>query len=115
MLQRFDFADNPIVARAVSKGISFHQGALYGWVNLAQNTLAALTVLVLSVSGFIAWWKRKPAGRLGVPAAPDAALGGGMMALVVVLSLLFPLVGASLIVALVLDWAVLRRLGLFRS
>lgn len=115
VLQRFDFADNPIVARTVSKGISFHQGELYGWVNLAQNTIAALLVLVLTVSGFVAWWKRKPAGKLGVPAAPEAALGWGMMALVVFLSVLFPLVGASLIVALILDWALFQRLGWFRS
>ena len=115
VLQRFDFADNPIIARTVSKGISFHQGELYGWLNLAQNTFAALLVLVLSISGFVAWWKRKPEGKLGVPAAPEAALGLGMMALVVVLSLLFPLVGASLIVALVLDWALFRRIGWFRT
>ena len=115
VLQRFDFTDNPIVARTISKGISFHQGELYGWLNLAQNTFAAILVLVLSVSGFVAWWKRKPEGKLGVPAAPDAALELGMMALVVVLSLLFPLVGASLIVALILDWALFRRIGWFRT
>lgn len=115
VLQRFDFADNPIVARAVSRGISFHQGELYGWLNLAQNTFAALLVIILSVSGFVAWWKRKPVGKLGVPAAPDAVLGWGMITLVVILSLLFPLVGASLIVALALDWFVFRRLGWFRT
>ncbi|MBU2993511.1 PepSY domain-containing protein [Octadecabacter sp. 1_MG-2023] len=115
VLQRFDFADNPIIARTVSQGISFHQGELYGWLNLAQNTIAALLALLLSVSGFVAWWKRRPAGKLGVPAAPEAALGWGMMALVVGLSLLFPLVGASLIVALILDWLLFRRLGLFRT
>ena len=115
ILQRFDFADNPIVARTVSKGISFHQGELYGWLNLAQNTLAAFLVLVLSVSGFVAWWKRKPEGKLGVPAAPEAALGIGMIGLIVFLSVLFPLVGASLIVALILDWALFRRVGWFRS
>jgi len=115
VLQRFDFADNPIIARTVSKGISFHQGELYGWLNLAQNTLAAFLVIVLSVSGFVAWWKRKPSGKLGVPAAPEAALGWGMIALVIGLSVLFPLVGASLIVALTLDWLLFRRLGWFRS
>jgi uncharacterized iron-regulated membrane protein len=38
-----------------------------------------------------------------------------MMALVVFLSILFPLVGASLIVALILDWLTFRRLGWFRT
>lgn len=115
VLARVDFADNPIVARTVSQGISFHQGELYGWLNLAQNTLAVIVTLVLTVSGFVAWWMRRPAGSLGVPAAPEAALGTGMIVLIIGLAILFPLMGASLIVALLLDWAVFRRLGWFQS
>lgn len=110
ILKRLDFKDNPAVAKTVSYGISFHQGELYGLTNLIQNTVAAILALLLSVTGFVAWWKRRPAGSLGVPNAPDAALSPGMIALVVLLSILFPLVGASLIVALILDWAILRRL-----
>jgi len=115
VLKRHEFGDNPVVARAVSWGISFHQGEMYGWLNLAQNTLAAVLALVLSVSGFVAWWKRRPAGGLGVPAAPEASLGWGMAVLVVVLSLLLPLMGASLIVALILDRVLFSRLGWFQS
>ncbi len=115
VLRRHGFADNPALARIVSQGISFHQGELYGWLNLAQNTLAAVLAVVLSVSGFVAWWMRRPAGSLGVPAAPEASLGTGMIVLVIGLSILLPLVGASLIVALVLDWLVFRKLGWFQS
>ena len=115
VLKRHEFGDNPVVARAVSWGISFHQGEMYGRLNLAQNTLAAVLAFVLSVSGFVAWWKRRPAGGLGVPAAPEASLGWGMAVLVVVLSLLLPLMGASLIVALILDRVLFRRLGWFQS
>ncbi|MDX8350281.1 PepSY domain-containing protein [Cognatiyoonia sp. IB215446] len=115
VLKRHDFADNPALARVVSQGISFHQGELYGWLNLAQNTLAAILALVLSVSGFVAWWMRRPVGSLGVPAAPDASLGTGMILLVIGLSILFPLVGASLIVALILDWLIFRRVGWFQG
>lgn len=113
VLKRHDFAQNPGVAKAVSYGISFHQGELYGWVNLVQNVIASILGVVLSVSGFVAWWKRRPAGSLGVPAAPEAALSTGMIVLVVALALLFPLMGATLILALVLDWLVFRRLGWF--
>ncbi len=115
VLKRHDFADNPLVARVVSQGISFHQGELYGWLNLAQNTLAALLALVLSVSGFVAWWMRRPAGSLGVPAAPEASLGTGMIVLVIGLSILLPLVGVSLILALILDWLIFRKLGWFQG
>lgn len=115
ILKRHDFGDNPALAQVVSQGISFHQGELYGWLNLAQNTLATILAVVLSVSGFVAWWMRRPAGSLGVPAAPEAALGTGMIVLVIGLMILFPLMGASLIVALILDWLLFRRLGWFRA
>lgn len=115
VLKRHDFADNPAVARVVSQGISFHQGELYGWLNLAQNTIAAFLALVLSLSGFVAWWMRRPAGGLGIPAAPDASLGTGMIVLVISLSILLPLVGVSLVIALILDWLIFQRLGWFQS
>ncbi|MEM9584626.1 MAG: PepSY domain-containing protein [Pseudomonadota bacterium] len=115
VLKRHDFADNPPVAKAVSWGISFHQGELYGWLNIVQNTVAALLALLLSISGFVAWWMRKPKGALGVPATPEASLGTGMIVLVIGLALLFPLMGLSLIVALILDWLLFRHLGWFRA
>ena len=115
VLKRHDFAENPAVAKAVSLGISFHQGELYGTLNLAQNTLAAVLAFVLSMTGFIAWWKRRPSGALGVPNAPEAALGTGMILLVIALCVMLPLMGASLILALLLDWLLFRRLGWFRA
>ena len=115
MLKRHEFADNPVVAKTVSLGISFHRGELYGTLNLIQNTIAASLAFLLCVTGFVAWWKRRPSGSLGVPKAPDAALSPGMIAMVIVLSILFPLVGASLIIALLVDWLLFRRLGWFRA
>ena len=115
VLKRHNFADNPGVAKAVSYGISFHQGELYGWLNVIQNAIAAVLGIFLSVSGFVAWWMRRPAGTLGVPAAPDSALSTGMIVLIIGLSLLFPLMGATLVIALILDWLVFRRLGWFQG
>ncbi len=115
VLARVDFADNPPVARAVSWGISFHQGEAYGWLNLAQNTVAAALGVLLAISGFVAWWMRRPKGSLGVPAAPYASLSTGMILTAIALMILFPLMGASLIVALVFDRLIFRRFGLFRT
>ncbi len=115
MIQRVNFADNPIVAKAVSLGIGLHQGELFGTANLVLNTIAAALGVILSVTGFTAWWKRRPAGALGVPAAPKAALGWGMITVVIALSVILPLVGASLVVALILDWLVFGRLGWFQG
>lgn len=115
VLARVDFNDNPTVAKAVSLGISFHQGELYGPLNMAQNTLAAIMGVLLSISGFVSWWMRRPQRGLGVPAAPEAILSPAMIALVVVMGALLPLMGASLVLALLLDWLLFRRLGWFGS
>ena len=115
LLKRHDFGDNPALAKTVSYGISFHQGQLYGWLNIMQNTVAALLGVMLSISGFAAWWMRRPAGTLGVPNAPVAALSNGMIILVVGLAIFFPLMGGTLLLALVLDWLIFRRLGWFRA
>ncbi|MCT4556664.1 MAG: PepSY domain-containing protein [Pelagimonas sp.] len=115
VIKRIAFANNPVVSKAVSYGISFHEGKLYGPLNLIQNTLAAVLGVVLSVTGFVAWWKRRPAGSLGVPNAPDAALHPAMMVLIVALAMFLPLMGASLVVAIILDWLLFRRLGWFRA
>ena len=113
VLARVDFEDNPVVAKAVSYGISFHQGELYGWTNIFQNTVASILTLVLSITGVVAWWKRRPIGELGVPSAPSASLTLGWAVLVVGLAIVLPLVGASLILVLFLDWILFKRLGWF--
>jgi uncharacterized iron-regulated membrane protein len=115
VIKRINFADNPVVAKTVSYGISFHEGKLYGTVNLIQNTVAAVLGVVLSLSGFVAWWMRRPRGSLGVPSAPSAELHPATGTLVVILALLLPLMGASLLLALILDWLLFQRLGWFRS
>ena len=115
VLRRIAFAEAPVVAKTVSYGISFHQGELYGALNIAQNTLAAVLGFVLSISGFLAWWKRRPKGALGIPKAPKAQLGVGMALLIVALMLLLPLMGLTLIIALVLDWLIFQRMGWFTA
>lgn len=114
LLKTHHFGNNPGLAQAVSYGISFHQGELYGWLNVAQNSLAALLGVTLSVSGFVAWWMRRPAGSLGVPNAPERSLSNGMIMLIIALAILFPLMGATLLLALLLDWLIFSRIGLLR-
>ncbi|QPH54440.1 PepSY-associated TM helix domain-containing protein [Pontivivens ytuae] len=115
LLSRLDFADDPPVARAVEQAVAFHQGELYGKPNRYQNALAAFLGMLLSVSGFVVWWMRRPAGSLGVPQAPDLPVGTGMIALAIGLMVLLPLVGASLALALALDRLLIRQLGRLRA
>lgn len=116
IVNRVDFDDYPPIAAAVSLGIAFHQGELYGLVNKLQNLLAAGLGLTLSITGFVAWWKRRPAGSIGVPQTMlSNSLGKGLAISIIVLAVLLPLMGLSLIVVLLLDWILFRKLGWFQS
>ena len=72
-----------------------------------------LAIVLLSVSSVVMWWKRRPAGRLAVPPAPADRRGYmGLAAIVAPLAILYPLVGASILIGLALDVALRRLLPL---
>ena len=99
------WADYGLVARAVESGAMLHEGKMFGLANQLLMLLACLLILLASVSGLVMWWKRRPQGRFGVPPLRhDLPLWKGGVAIMFGLGLLFPLVGASLLLMLVLDW-----------
>jgi uncharacterized iron-regulated membrane protein len=70
----------------------------------------------MAIAAVVMWWKRRPAGSLGAPAAPAGyRVGPAILAIAVTVGILFPLVGASLLAMLVIDWllppALRRRLA----
>ena len=88
---------------------------LYGWVNKLQNLFAAGLGLTLAISGFVAWWKRRPTGSLGVPPATlSKSIGKGLAILIVVFAIFLPLVGSSLIIVLLLDRFLFKKLDWFQ-
>jgi uncharacterized iron-regulated membrane protein len=62
-------------------------------------------------TGVFMWWKRKPKGKLGAPSLPkDFKLLKGVAILIILLGIVFPLVGISLLAILILDWLVIKRI-----
>lgn len=104
------FADYSPYAKAMAWGIAFHEGDLGVW-NLALNTLFCLSVITVTLSGLVMWWKRRPerAGRLAAPPRPrDLPLWKGAAIVVVVLGAIFPLAGAAILAVLLVDATLLR-------
>jgi uncharacterized iron-regulated membrane protein len=96
-------------ARAIEWGIAVHQGQEYGPANRYLMLAGCVAIVLLAVSAVIMWWKRRPQGRLGLPPAPaDHRVAGGVLAVVAVVGVIFPLVGATLIAALAVDTLVMR-------
>ncbi|WP_291835267.1 PepSY domain-containing protein [Brevundimonas sp.] len=104
-------------AKAFEWGIAVHQGLQYGQLNRIIMLAGCIGVWLLAVSGLMMWWKRRPPrlsrGLIGAPPVPDGPrLRVAVLAIVLPLCLLYPLTGASLIVALATD-RLIR--SLFRS
>jgi len=91
--------------KAIEWGISVHQGQEYGPVNRYLMLLGCIAIVVMAVAAVTMWWKRRPAGTLGVPPPPAVpGMAKGFVAIMVVTGVIFPLVGASVLVALGIDW-----------
>ena len=104
------YAERPVVDRVVGIGIAAHEGQLFGWFNQLLGLIVTLGLVLLSVSGAVLWWRRRPAGTLGAPAAmPSVAAGKVVAVLVLLLGVLLPVVGLSLIALWLLEFFVLRR------
>lgn len=103
------WADYGVVARTVESGAMLHEGKMFGLANQLLMLGVCLLILLSSVSGLVIWWKRRPQGSLGVPPLRhDLPLWKGGVAIMLVLGALFPLVGASLLVILAVDWLLTR-------
>jgi uncharacterized iron-regulated membrane protein len=108
VLANVGWADYSPVAKAVEWGVMTHLGRQYGIANQLTN-LAVCLMLMASVSaGLVLWWRRRPRGQLGAPALqPGDRTPGVIKALLAVLAVLFPLVGATMLP--VLAWGQMRR------
>jgi uncharacterized iron-regulated membrane protein len=110
VLADVQFIDYTPYAKAMAIGIALHEGDM-GILNFLLNTVFCLSVLLVSASGLILWWKRRPAsaGNLSAPPRPDdLPFWKGAAALVVALGVVFPMAGATIVVVLLIDFTVLR-------
>ncbi len=104
------YADYGPLGKALEWGINVHMGQQFGVANQIVLLAACVGIVLLAVSAGIMWWKRRPRGSLGVPPLPqDKRVLRGLLALLAIGGILFPLVGASLLVMLVLDLIVQSR------
>jgi uncharacterized iron-regulated membrane protein len=104
ILKRTDFQSKPWLDRVIGTGIAAHEGQLFGVANQIVSLLTVLGLVTLSLSGLTMWWKRKPEGVLGAPAAFERPRFSVLLiGLIVVLGLYFPFLGGSILVVYLLD------------
>lgn len=104
------YADYGLVGRGVEWGISIHTGRQFGWINQLVMLAGCLAILALAATAAVMWWKRRPRGRLAAPPRRDGdRAAGSAIAVAIFLGLLYPLLGASMLLALLVDALVPRR------
>jgi uncharacterized iron-regulated membrane protein len=105
--------DYGLVPKAVEMGVAIHMGKYFGLANQLLMLIAALIAMLLSITGAVMWWQRRPkeSGLIGAPAMPPHVQHWRVpLAIVAVMGLAFPLVGFSLVIVLLLDYFVLSRI-----
>jgi uncharacterized iron-regulated membrane protein len=119
VLKDIRYEDYGAVSQAVSYGTSLHMGRYFGLANQLICAAISLGLATLAVTGFVMWWLRRPArakgtsatsGALAAPpreraAPPLRAWKTGL----VLLGVVFPLMGASLVAVWLLDRLIFGR------
>jgi uncharacterized iron-regulated membrane protein len=106
ILGNVGFAQYGPAAKTIEWGIHVHQGEEYGPLNRYIMLAGCLIIVLLVISAPVMWWKRRPKGSFGLPpaaASRNAALA--VLAIMAVAGLIFPLLGLSMIAALVIEMA----------
>jgi uncharacterized iron-regulated membrane protein len=104
--------------KTIEWGTGVHMGREYGPLNRFVMLAGCIGMVLLAISSFTMWWKRRPKGKLGLPAAPeDPRIARGLLGVMIPVGVVFPLVGLSMIVALILEflYQALRRPALVQA
>ncbi|WP_150287077.1 PepSY-associated TM helix domain-containing protein [Rhabdaerophilum calidifontis] len=84
--------------RMAEWGISIHMGQAFGLANQLVLLASLAGMVLLTISGLVMWWKRRPAGTLGAPGLPkNASMPKGLLVLAVIAGAFFPMVGLSML------------------
>ena len=115
--ERKDFAQRALLDRIIGYGVAAHEGQLFGWFNQLLGLFTTISVIMLAISSVVLWWGRRPKGTLGAPRVINnkPPLPIYFFGILLLLGGLLPLLGMSLLVILVLEFAVLRRVAGIRK
>ncbi|MGR5337626.1 PepSY-associated TM helix domain-containing protein [Vibrio gigantis] len=111
ILGEVTWQDYNFIAKTLAVGISLHQGDI-SIINKLLNALFCFAFIVVSVTGGVMWWMRRPSGQRKLGAPPkfgDEGLWKVGLVTVVVISVLFPLAGVTIVTAMLLDWLLFSR------
>lgn len=111
VVSTYGFEDYPTLAKVVAQGIGLHEGRSFGAWSMAGSTVMCLLVVASCVTGPLMWWKRRPSGSVGAPRGRMPLRGTPVLLVgLVALGVALPFFGLSVLVVLLVDRLVIRRL-----
>ena len=114
VLKDIRYGDYGAVSKAVSYGTSLHMGRYFGLANQILCAVISLGLAGMAVTGCVMWWKRwwkrRPPRSLGAPSRERGAppMRGWKTGLVL-LGIVFPLMGATLLAVWLADRTIFGR------
>lgn len=104
------YADYGIAGKVTEWGIGLHTGRQFGRINQFVMLAGCLAIIGLAISSLAMWWKRRPKGKLAAPARRKSErIAVTTLGVAVALGLIYPLLGATMLVAAVIEFLVLPR------
>lgn len=97
LIKAYKWSDVGILMRGRMWFMAFHQGQ-FGKTNFAVMLFVAIALFIISLAGLLSYVKRKPKNKIGVPkVSKKFKVGYGIIALIAVLGIVFPLFGTSVL------------------
>ncbi|MFP3567477.1 PepSY-associated TM helix domain-containing protein [Paraburkholderia sp. SIMBA_030] len=110
VLKDIRYGDYGAVSKAVSYGTSLHMGRYFGVANQILCAAISLGLAGMAATGCVMWWKRRPQRSLGAPARERSAPPmRGWKSGLVLLGIVFPLMGATLLAVWLADRTIFGR------
>ncbi|WP_341316124.1 PepSY domain-containing protein [Paraburkholderia sp. IMGN_8] len=110
VLKDIRYGDYGAVSKAVSYGTSLHMGRYFGVANQILCAAISLGLAGMAATGCVMWWKRRPQRSLGAPARERCAPPmRGWKSGLVLLGIVFPLMGATLLAVWLADRTIFGR------
>ncbi|MFB7640811.1 PepSY-associated TM helix domain-containing protein [Peribacillus butanolivorans] len=103
LISKVSYQDYGILAKWFTWGIPLHEGHLFGWPNKLINLSVCLSFLFVIFWGIKTWLSRKKEGKFSAPPKALSGLSIGFIIFMVVLGLVMPLFGISLIVVVIIE------------
>lgn len=98
------------VGKMVALGVTLHKGTQFGFLNQLLSLFICLGIILVVASGFYLWLKRKPKKEMGAPKSQRMFKMRPFFVLIIGLSILFPLVGLSIIAVWIIDLLIIQRI-----